>query len=275
MPEIWTIHVWWWAGAHGSHIRSIGLIPSDSITIWEWDSPPETLQGWVVCIPIDRTRGVVAGIFEYWYNGQPNPPQVATMCGVMGRTVPEYLKYKVSSFHLLWWPQTPTNELKIVRATDGIHDSLSRTIVKNAQDKWIKILELSRNDHDREMAFHQALTHVAIILHDSTAWVVKIKPGTSSQVIAQMITLNPLFKDVWEGFTGFIQEGKSLGDAYLRCMKEANPSIGTTNSANQIKNALHWKSLSVNPDNISYIDSALQNNNASAIMALIDYSRRT
>ena len=269
MSEFWSIHVWWWAGAHGSHIRSIGLIPNDSITLWEWDSLPDTLQRWVLCTPIDRTRHTISGIFECWYNKQPRPPQVASMCGIMNNTVPDKLKGEVSNFHLLWWPQSSTHELKIVRAIDWADDNLSRIILQNAQEKWIKILELSRNDHDKEMAFHQALTHVAIILHDSITWVVKIKPRTSPQVIAQMIVLNPLFKKVWEMFTGLIWEGQSLGNAYIRCMNEANPSISTTNSSNQILNAAQWLNLSPNNDTISYIDSAIKAHNAEGIKVLI------
>lgn len=270
MSEFWKTHIWWWAGAHGTHIRSIGLIPMDSTIIGKDDSPPESLEQGVLAVPIDATRKLASGILSCWYS---NKPRLASMAGIMTITTPSELAGYMSSFHLLWWPTTPNGELKLVRATDGADDHLSHRVVQNAQDKWIRILELSRIEHDKAMAFHQALTHVAVILHDSTPWVVKIAPGTSPQIITEMIQLNPFFKKIWDIFLGLITEGRSLWEAYLTCMQEVTQDASTTNSSKQMQDAKRWN-IAPDEQSLRSMNWAISTKDTTSIMALIKQSRQ-
>lgn len=268
MPDFWNnIHIFGGGWAHGKDLVEKWVLPMGCIIVEKWDSLPWDTTHWIVTVPISRTQELINTIVAY------NPKvQLINFAWLMWPTVAHDMRSSVGSFHALWWPSTQSN-FRIAHATDGVDDALSLYLIERIQERGMNIINRTRTEHDQQMAFHQALTHAAIILHDSTPWVVKISPKTSPQTIADMILHNPYFFDVWNEFIRHIQSGKSLGAAYRLCMKEVDKELSTPNSENQIRNSENWNTAPTESA-LMNLGRAIEAQDWLSTITLIDESRR-
>ena len=235
MPEFWSsICIFGWGWAHGTDLIGKWVLPNTSLIVEYGDIVPQHITHCTIATPIWVTRALIDRVMV-----DNLSVQIINFAGLMGPTLPDDKRASVGSFHALWWPRTH-QDFRIVHATDGVDDALSHYLLKRVLDQGMTIIKRTRNQHDKQMALHQALTHAAIILHDSAPWVAKISPPTSPQTIADMMLYNPFFLEVWGQFCGYIEFGKWLGESYRLCMNEAHPDLSTPNSARQLDASMMW-----------------------------------
>ena len=269
MLELWsTIHIfgWWWA--HGRDLTEKQILSDTSRVVEINDALPKDITHWVIAIPIWMTRALIDILIQ-----NNRQIQIVNFAGLMSPTITHDMRDSVGSFHALWWPSTESN-FRIAHANDGVDDELSQYVMNRMKEQGILILDRNRNEHDKQMALHQALTHIAIILHDSTPWVLKISPRTSPQTVADMITYNPYFLEVWTTFIWYINSGKSLGKAYNLCMGNADFELSTPNSERQLKSSHNW-SFIPEESTLSKMKIAIENMDWYSMIRLIEESRRT
>ncbi len=268
MPEFWdTIHLFGWGWAHGKDLVVKWVLPNNVKAIEYWESLPKDLTHWAIAIPIWKTQALINQLIAI----NPNI-QLINFAGLMGPTITYDMRSSVDSYHALWWPNTQSN-FRVAHATDWANSELSGYVLQRIREQGMKVIDRTRNEHDGQMAFHQALTHAAIVLHDSTPGALKISPKTSALTIAEMILHNPYFFDVWNEFIWHINSGKSLGEAYRLCMGEADMELSTPNSENQIRNSQDWNTAPTE-DILSSLDRAIQAQDWHSTKTLIDESRR-
>ena len=228
-------YFFWGNGAHGNDLQTKGIVAWDIRNMSIWDKLPMDIRRCGVAVPIWTTCELIASLLRW-----DRTTEIVNFAWLMQPTTPD--GSQISNLHALWWP-SGTKNLRMVFATDWMETPLSRWIIQNAQTLWVNVIFFSRAEHDKQMALHQALTHIVIVLHDihPSTNEDKISPPTSPQTIADMILYNPFFLEVWNQFCGYINSGKWLGEAYKLCMKEAHPNLSTPNSARQLDASTMWK----------------------------------
>ena len=268
MSELWSaIHLFGWRWAHGRDLVEKWVLPKTSQVVECGERLPKDIICCAVAIPIWLTRALIDRVIE------DNPRvQLISFAGLMGPTIQHDMQDSVGSFHALWWPTTQS-DFRIAHATDGVDDKLSHGLIQRVRNQGMIIIDRTRSEHDEQMALHQALTHAMIILHDSTPWVVKISPKTSSQTIADMMTYNPYFSKVWATFMGHINSGKNLGEAYRLCMNESDAELSTPNSEKQLISSRAWTSPPEEAS-LTLLTRAIQAQDGNSIETLINESRR-
>lgn len=223
------LYFFWGDWAHGKDLMRRKIVQWNIIVVNDGDSVPSGIERCAVAVPINVTWHVIARILL------ANPEAyVESLAWIMWLA-----NHRVACLHALWWPNSQ-EDFRIVHATDGVEISVSRGILDRAKELWIRWIPRTSMEHNKGMAFHQALTHAVIILHDSTPGKLKISPWTSPQTIADMILYNPFFLEVWNELIFQITSGKTLGEAYMICMKEADIDLSTPNSLRQVSASSTW-----------------------------------
>lgn len=237
MSEFWdTTHLFGWGWAHGKDLQTRWFFGDNLIIIIEkWGPFPNKITNAAVAVPLSITRSTLDTILTI------KNVNVLSFAWLMWVTMPEHEEGKVAKIHLLTWPGSSNDNVRAVIASDGGDHSLSQSVIANMRRMWIRVLNRTSNDQDWGMGYHQALTHAVIILHDLICKDAKISPWTSPATIASMINMNPYFLEIWWELTTLLRQWKSLWEAYMSCMKNADMELFTTNSKKQLTtNAVNW-----------------------------------
>lgn len=267
MSPIWQIHFYWGNGSHAQDLKAKKILLAEETTdVGESTRTPCALKNVVLAIPINTTKRHLDLLLQV-----PNI-DIVSLAGLMLPTMPEYEEGKIATLHALWWPDS-TENLRLVRASDGWANLLSELVIQRSREQWIQIIERTREEHDTQMAYHQALTHAAIILHDSVKTGEKILPKTSPEVIADMLHMNPYFWEAWSRFVEYLEQWKSLGKAYSLCMNIADPELATQNSQRQLGNSQNWD-IRVDEKFLEKLSDAFTWKNRIQTIHLINQSRQ-
>lgn len=218
---MWVIWVFWHLWKHWPDIvntrKLLDWTRHSLVWIWEWDTMPTNLAMAVVFVNISRTSTLVEELIHLWI-------PIINCCGIMS-TTPRSSWNDVTNIHFLFWPWAK-QDLKLAIAGRMNPPTVSQ-IIHNAWGQSIRIIETCQEEHDRAMAVIQALTHLAIILHDLNVNTWKICPQTEASTIADMIQCNPYFKEVYEKFSARISKWMELGEAFRQTVEELEPQWKT------------------------------------------------
>lgn len=264
-----SLHFFWGDWSHGKDLRRKWIIDdSNLILIEKWcQYSRQDIKYAAVAVPLSMTRRKLDELMTIsWV-------QIASFAWLMGVTMPEYEEGRIATLHALWWPGSEKN-LRLVHASDGWDNSLSQSLISRMKERWISVLSRSRAEHDRQMAYHQALTHAVILVHDLLhSDDRKIRPQTNPETIASMINLNPYFLEIWNELIRLLWIWKTLWGAYEQCMQEADRDLFTPNSEKQLlTNAKTWNTW-VDLGQFENLNRAIQDQNSSWLETIITKSR--
>lgn len=270
MPDFWnTIHLFGWGWAHGKDLQMRWFFVDNLVLTVEKCEPfPSKITNAAVAVPLSVTRSTLDTILTI------KDVNALSFAWLMWVTMPEHAEGKVAKIHLLTWPGSSTDDVRAVIASDGGDHSLSQSVIANMKRMWIHILNRTGDDHDRGMSYHQALTHAVIILHDLICNNGKISPWTSPATITSMINMNPYFLEMWRELTTLLWQWKSLWEAYIKCMSNADKELFTTNSKKQLDtNAVNW-TMRMDDIILGRLNNAFLSKNNGYVISLIEESRK-
>lgn len=110
----------------------------------------------VFTTPISETKAIIELILQSWFISERK--DLINLSWIMS-TSPEWLW--VENMHFMFGPSAE-KDLKLIEA--WISSKTWKIILENANNRWIQIIESSREEHDKKVAITQWLTHLLTLI---------------------------------------------------------------------------------------------------------------
>ena len=244
-------------GGNGVHARDLIerelLVPGT-----EWS------EAHFMTLPISITE---AAAVEMMNNGIPQD-NMASLAAVMTKT-----PNGVNTIHYLFGKGAKAREgksLKVVFANTTPHSPLIIALMERAQSKHLKIIETSRIEHDKKMAYTQWLMHLWLVLAGrNTVQNADIKTSllipwqTPAQTVIDMIHANPFAEESIRRFFDELPRTHYNLSHALRIVLDMylNPGdlddFWTPNSDRIVDFVDQWNKITTSQEEIEKVRSAL------------------
>lgn len=191
-------NIFWW------DISPI-LVRRDQVFLFPWNH--------AIITPIRITNEIIKNILRYW-----NDKTLIVNFSWIMWTSSWIIDDRVTNIHCLFWPWVNTNLTAVVTE---VKNEFSLKLEKNLEKSWIKLLELSPENHDEKMAIIQWLANFCEVIlwfyFKNRPEVLELlsKWQTSENVIEDMVFLNKYFDNIRERVQLLLNEWNDLSDIFL------------------------------------------------------------